>query len=156
MILKEISESYNELADEYSLEKESIDVKIKALAKYFSDIMMLAKNQGDFYSYRQTLVSKRREKQAFLSTISREINSETRLVLNSYKLGKKLSEYATDVSMRPSNDTERTMYINDDLKDVLLVTNLISSHIQYLDDSIATLNSQLLGINYCIKLQDYK
>lgn len=154
--LQSIIGSYDNLASEYAQEVERNDMKIKELSKFLKNVRQLATMQGDFYSYHQVLISRRRELRKFVASMIKPIKAEERKVLDSYKRGISQSEYTKDIAIRPVNDMERTMYIEDDLKEVIEVRQLVNDHLSYISDSIDNVQRMILGIKYSIEMEKYR
>ena len=154
--LSVIIDSYDKLSKEYEEEAVKIDAKMKELGKYLKNIRQLAVSQGDFYSYYQTLISRRRELRKFAASIIRPISKEKRKVLDSYKSGTQKSIYVSDVTILPKNDFERNVYLDDDMSEVLLVEKLVNDHMSYMTDNIDNMQRMILGIKYSIEMEKYR
>ncbi len=154
--IKLIELSYDKLVIEYDDEVTRVDMKIKELSKYLLNVRKLAFHQGDFYSYRQVLSSRRRALRKAIAQMTKHIAKEERKVLDSYKRGITQSEYVKDVSVLPKNDLERNMYMDDDLANIRLVQKLTTEHLEYISDGIENLDKQILGIKYALELEVYR
>lgn len=151
-----IETSYGKLEIEYDNEVKQVDLKIKELSKFLKNVRTLSMHQGDFYSYRQTLASRRRSLRKAVAQMTKHITKEERKVLDSYKRGITQSQYVKDVSVLPKNDLERNLYMDDDLANIRLVQKLTAEHLEYISDGIDNLDKQILGLKYALELEQYR
>ena len=136
----------------YTNERKVIQDRVKELTEMFRDIHDLAIQQHELYGYRQDLVSKKQEVMSYSNIMNRTANNQRRMTHDSYKTGKPVNAAA---QMQPKNDFERELYLKDDMRNVEIHLKIVADFLEFILDSIKTIDNMIYGVDYAIKLQAF-
>ena len=146
--------SINQLIEEFNKESQSITEKMQELARLTNDVSEMANGKHEIYNYRADLVSKKLELMTSSNRINRINIAKKRKIYDGYKLGKPAP--GSNTSMMPKNDYERQLYVDSDMRNENFHLKLIDDQLQFVIDSIKSLDNIIFGIEYVIALQQYK
>lgn len=135
------------LKDRIKKEHDSVNKNIKEMSGNMISAIKLANNKHRIYSYRQELLSIKRNYSDEIASLQKTIKKTEYEVLVLYKTGKK--------SVTPSNDMERKICLDSELKEHSYIMNLLKNHLQFIIDSSDNVISMSYGIEAIIKLEEF-
>ena len=149
------------LVSKYSKEKIEVNKKIKTeLAGYMENTRKLADNKHEIYRYRQELVAKKLDIMTTSNTWNRRAIKVKSDIYIAYKLGKRKiapnASIAENHQIKPKNDFERGLYLDSDMRTMNYVLQLIENQLEFIKDSLSNVTNMCYGIEYVIKLEDYR
>lgn len=119
---------------------------VVSTSKSLMDIKKLVEVQADLYSQRQLLLEERVELQNSLI----KLNSRLRKIkVERYEY----YEHNHDLRTRQS---DRAMFIDNDMKDGLRIYDSLKNQIDFLQDTLKTLDSMIYGIKYRISMVEFE
>lgn len=128
---------------------------IDELNGYMSNMTNLAQSELIFYRRRQEMVSKKFTLIKISIQLSREIESKERDVLVSQKRNIRFDNDG-DSLILAKNDFERKIIMANFMKDLTYLKNLMDQFVNFVKDSIETIDKMTFGLTYVKELESYK
>jgi hypothetical protein len=153
-------EEMNISIKEFEKERIEVSIMVKKLGGYMSSVVNVANNKHEFYRYRQDVVSKKLTIMNISNTFNRRAIKQKNELYLQYKFGKKSIANPTSViardSLLPKNDFERSLYLDSDMRDMNYFLEVINNHLEFITQSLKTIDNMIFGIDYVIKLETFK
>lgn len=144
----------NELMTRFNDEAVQITARMGELSELMQSVHRLADNKHEIYNYRAFLVKRKLELMTSSNIANRSLLARKRRIYDGYKLGKSVTGSQTQIM--PKNDFERQLYLNSDLKDPEFHLKLIDDQLQFIMDQIKGVDNFIYGIEYVLKLEEFK
>lgn len=143
-----------ELEEFFQARNVMISEKVVDLAKRMVNMKVLSTSQGDFYIYRQNLVSERFNCMRLANIFLKQLKKLRKDVARAYKFGEK-SEIATDTQTKLTNNDERDLWFSSDLRDYEYRLKVVDNHIAFIIESIENVKNMIYGFEMVKELQSY-
>lgn len=138
----------------------SMDTIVKQLGEDIKTVVSSMNSMGEMasvkglpYKVRHELVEAKLKCLQFMSTVNRELKIERKNNYESYKFGKKDNKECGPLVLK--NETERSLYIDYDVKEYDFAADVLSSQLEWLNDSIKTIDRVLYGIEHLKTLENF-
>lgn len=143
-----------QLEEHFEKRQQSIKDKVIELSKSMVNMKALSKSQGEFYIYRQNLISEKYNCMRLSNVFLKQLKELRRNVSKAYKFGEK-SAIAKDTSTKLTNNDERDLYFSADLRDYEYRLKVVDDHIQFVVDSADNIKNMIYGFEMVKELQAY-
>jgi|GEM_PF-1717302 len=137
-------ERYEQLANIFEDSRQYWTKKILEHSQNFKDIEKIIELQVELFSDRQIILEQKHKLYERVSKMNNDISRDKR---------SKYLEYSINYDLRLNKD-EKNIFIEADLANKSDLINLIDNHINYLDQTIKTLDNIIFGIKYRISLYE--
>lgn len=157
---KPLSEQAKEIAKNFDQQKKEVDSEVRRLSSFMTDTVKLANNKHEIYRYRQEVNAMRLEVMTLSNSWNRKAIKAKSDIYIAYKLGKKQiapgASIAENHQLKPKNDFERNLYLDSDMRTMNYVLQMIENQLEFLKDALSNITNMAYGIDYIIKLEEYK
>lgn len=123
---------------------------IKELSTCLVNLGKLSKQQDKLYSYKQSLIQRKQEILDDQSYINKDFSIMKKERMVEYKIGNNSDGF------RPSNDTERKLFIDSKMSGMQLCIDTLDNHINFMIDSIKTMTEMIYGVQYALELENFR
>lgn len=146
----------NSLIDFFEKRHQLIKERIIELSKCMVNMKTLAKHQGDFYVYRQNLLSEKFNCMKLSNIFLKQLKEFRKDVSKAYRLGKPDSKgIARDINIVLKNNDERELHYSADLKEYEYRLSVVDNHLAFVVDSIANVINMIYGFEMVKELQAF-
>lgn len=128
-----------------------ITSRIIKLSSQFSDLPSF--KMVDFYDYRAKLVARKLKVARILAALKRSLAKIRKEVYDEYKTPPARGKYNTNQILL-NNAEEREIYIGYNIRIAQSLVDNISNWLNFIMDSIKTLDQMIFGIDHIIKIHD--
>lgn len=126
-------------------------VIISEVSSFFSSPQALRSNKNRLYVYRQELISKKGKLLIEQSLYVKYLRKVERDRMHSMKIGK-LPHGDQDYGIVYKSEGERKIYLDSYTKDLRYLIQIMTDYINFVSDTVDTIDKMLLGVKYYIEL----
>ena len=124
---------------------------ISEVSSFFSSPQALRSNKNRLYVYRQELISKKGKLLIEQSLYVKYLHKVERDRMHSMKIGK-LPPGDQDYGIVYKSEGERKIYLDSYTKDLRYLIQIMTDYINFVSDTVDTIDKMLLGVKYYIEL----
>jgi len=139
-------ENFSELQNLLEKKRNNINLAIEEFSELLKNINNIPELQVKIYSYRQIILE---DKFKLMDTLSK-LNQIWRR-----EYSKKFDEYTFNSDYRYDKEQKENKIIND-LKNIYFKRELLKNQLDFVKDSISTIDNLIYGIKYRIQIEEWR
>jgi len=129
---------------------QKISKNIQDLSYNLKNVVLLSKSKNRFYYDRQTIIIRKQCIIDDLIWLSKDVAVIKEKEIKKYKFGNNPD------GIKPSNDTERKIFLESNLSQYQYCISLLENHINFLVETIKNISDMTFGHELVLKLEEYQ